>query len=289
MEKYFPPSELVLNDLGQVYHLCLFPENVSNKVILVGDPARVELVSTFFDQIFFKIKNREFSTVTGLYKGVKLSVISTGIGTDNIDIVLNELDALFNIDLKTRKVKETLTKLEIVRIGTCGLIQKDRGIHSYILSTGAIGMDNVAHFYPLNYTNFEKDYISNFINFFSFPKQISPYFIEASGKMISKFDSEKITKGITVTASGFYGPQGRSLRLGLEINDLNEKLERFSFFETRIENFEMETSALLALGKGLGHECISICLGIANRPANTFSKGYEEEMKGLINYVLNKI
>ena len=289
MGKYFPPSELVLNDFGQVYHLCLFPENISNKIILVGDPGRVEVVASFFEKIIFKQSHREFSTVTGVYKGTKISVISTGIGTDNIDIVLNELDALLNIDLKTRKVKESLTKLEIIRIGTCGLIQKERGIHSYILSTGAIGMDNVAHFYPLHYNDFETDYISNFVNFFSFPKQISPYFVEASNKMISKFDSENLVKGVTVTASGFYGPQGRSLRLGLEINDLNEKLERFNFLETRIENFEMETSALFALGKGLGHECISICLVIANRPANTFSKGYEEEMKGLINYVLNKI
>jgi uridine phosphorylase len=288
MEKYFPPSELVLNDLGQVYHLCLLPEDISNKIILVGDPGRVEFVASFFEKILFKKSHREFLTVTGVYKGTTISVISTGIGTDNMDIVLNELDALFNIDLNTRKVKESLTKLEIIRIGTCGLIQKEREIHSYILSTGAIGLDNVAHFYPMNYNDNEKDYLSNFVNFFSFPKQISPYFVEASDKMISKFDSENLVKGITVTASGFYGPQGRSLRLGLEINDLNEKLERFSFHETRIENFEMETSALFALGKGLGHDCVTICLGIANRPANTFSKAYEKEMKGLINYVLNK-
>ena len=288
MERFFPPSELVLNDLGQVYHLALLSENISEKIILVGDPGRVEMVSSFFDKIIFKTNHREFSTITGLYKGVKISVISSGIGTDNIDIVLNEIDALFNIYLETRTTKRSLTQLEIVRIGTCGLIQKERTLHSYILSTGAIGLDNVAHFYPLKYSDFESEILFNFKSELALPKEIQPYFVNASERMVSKFDSNKVTKGITVTASGFYGPQGRSLRLGLKVNDLNENLEGFSFNGSKIENFEMETSALFALGKGLGHECTTICLGIANRPADSFSKGYEKEMNGLIKYVLDK-
>lgn len=287
--KSFPPSELVLNDLGQVYHLALTPGDVAETIILVGDPGRVEVIASFFDEITFKINHREFYTVTGTYKDKSISVISTGIGTDNIDIVINELDALFNIDLNTRTEKEVKTKLDLIRIGTCGLIQKETDLHCFILSTGAIGLDNVAHFYPLNYTEEETNLLSAFKTFLSFPETIQPYFVNANESLISKFDSNQVAKGLTVTASGFYGPQGRSLRLGLSKDDINECLTDFSFSGRKIQNFEMESSALFALGKGLGHQCVTLCLGVANRTANTFSKGYDDEMKQLIHYVLERI
>ncbi len=285
----FPDSELVLNNIGQVYHLGIYPENISQKIIVVGDQERVSLIGEFFETIEFQFQHREFCTLTGIYNGKRITVISTGIGTDNIDIVINELDALINIDFELRIPNEELKSLDIIRIGTCGILQPEIPLHSYILSTYACGLDNVAHFYPIHFSQDEIILNSEIINHLELSTKIQPYVSKASEKLVQKLESPKVFKGITVTSSGFYGPQGRSLRLGLKTELMNEKLSSFHFEENRITNFEMESSALFALGKGLGHHCATICLGVANRPNNEFSKGFTTEMNDLIKYVLDRI
>jgi len=285
----FPESELVLNDKGQVYHLGLFPENISTNIIVVGDQDRVELIAGFFDHVEFSTQHREFCTITGMYQGKRITVLSTGIGTDNIDIVLNELDALVNIDLKQRIEKVNKTSLQIVRIGTCGILQADIPLHSYVLSTHAFGLDNVAHFYPIAFTTDEKEMLEAISDHVLLPPKIQPYVTKSSENLTNKLLSDQTYTGVTVTSSGFYGPQGRSLRLGLSTIDMNERLMSFHFKNHRIVNFEMESSALFVLGKALGHECATICLGVANRPNNLFSKGCVKEMNDLIRYVLDRI
>jgi len=285
----YPLSELVLNDKGQVYHLGLHPENLAHKIILVGDQDRVGLISQFFDSIEHKSSHREFVCHTGTYKNKKISALSTGIGTDNIDIVINELDALVNIDLVKRSDKRELTSLEIVRIGTCGILQKNIPVHSWIVSSFALGLDNVAHFYPISFTSEELLLCQKITSHLQLPIEIHPYISKCSDVLFNKLLSEKTIKGITVTSSGFYGPQGRSLRLGLRTSEMNQKLSSFQFDGHKISNFEMESSALFALGKELGHNCATICLGVANRPKNEFTKGFEKEMKNLIEYVLDRI
>jgi len=285
----FPASELALNDQGQVYHLALSPNDIADKIIVVGDPRRVETVASFFDEIELKVSHREFNTITGFYKGTRISVVSTGIGTDNIDIVINELDALVNIDLEKRSEKVQKRSLEIVRIGTCGLLQGNTPIHSFILSEGAFGLDNVAHFYPIEFQQNEKAILSLFTHQIALPKAIVPYFSEANLELVSRFNSNEVLRGYTVTSSGFYGPQGRSLRLGLVEKSLNEKLASFDVNGLKILNFEMESSALFALGKALGHKCTTLCVGVANRVDGTFSKGCELDLERLIMYVLNRI
>jgi len=285
----YPASELVLDSKSNVYHLGISPEDIAHTVLLVGDQDRVAAISAFFDEITHQSKHREFVCHTGTYNNKKITALSTGIGTDNIDIVINELDALVNIDLKTRENKPSLTSLNLIRIGTCGILQADIDVHSYILSSHAIGIDNVAHFYPITFNETEKAIAQSLDAFVGFPEEITPYCSEGSASLAKKLDSEKVRQGITVTSSGFYAPQGRSLRLGTRTSDVNEKLEQFAFGEHRVVNFEMESSALFALGKAMGHECITICLGIANRPRMEFSKGYEKEMNDLIQYVLDRI
>lgn len=285
----FPPSELVLNNKNQVYHLGLSPENISDKIILVGDQDRVHLISSFFDNIENKSQHREFVCHTGFYNKKRISVISTGIGTDNIDIVVNELDALANIDLLTREEKITKKSLVLIRIGTCGILQANIPVHSYILSTHAFGLDNVAHFYRSNFSDEEKTLCKEIVNHVVFPDTIKPYLVSATPSLLHILKSSKTHLGITVTSSGFYGPQGRQLRLENSMSAMNEKLTSFQFKDHRITNFEMESSALFALGSGLGHACATICLGIANRPNMEFSKGYDKEMEGLIQYVLDRI
>lgn len=285
----FPPSELVLNDIGQVYHLGLSPSTISNKVILVGDQDRVAVISRFFDSIEYSSQHREFCTTTGLYNGKRITVVSTGIGTDNIDIVINELDALVNIDLQNRSEKKVRVSLDIVRIGTCGILQPEIPLHSFILSTHAFGLDNIAHFYPIQFSGEEILLNDELKKHLSLPVKIQPYLSKASQSLVEKFHSEIIHNGITVTSSGFYGPQGRSLRLGLSTEKMNEKLTSFHFKSHKVVNFEMESSALFALGKALGHNCVTLCLGVANRPNNQFTKGCVSEMNELIKYVLDRI
>ncbi len=285
----FPPSELVLNSQGAVYHLGLSPQDIAHKIVLVGDQDRVTLVSSFFDRIDFRSQHREFVCHTGIYKGKRISALSSGIGTDNIDITVNELDALVNIDLNERIEREHLTSLEIVRIGTCGLLQSDLPLHSYILSTHALGLDNIAHFYDIAFTKEEIELQELLIAHLALPSGLHPYVCSADIRMTEKFLSPKTYQGITVTSSGFYGPQGRQLRIPNRESDLNGRLGSFHSNGRRITNFEMESSALFSLGRALGHDCATICLGVANRPNMEFSKGYEIEMKGLIHYVLDRI
>lgn len=285
----YPPSELVLDAKGQVYHLGLLPEHIAETVILVGDQDRVGLISAFFDQVEHRSQHREFTCHTGTYNGKRISVLSTGIGTDNIDICINELDALANIDLKNRSNQSSHTSLKLVRIGTCGILQPEIAVHSYILSTHAYGLDNVAHFYPIAFSPEEQAIASALTAHLQFPSTIQPYCAKASESLTALLSSELTHNGITVTSSGFYGPQGRSLRLGLRTPEINEQLTDFRNGDLKVMNFEMESSALFALGKAMGHECATICLGVANRPNMLFSKGYDDEMNGLIRYVLDKL
>jgi len=285
----YPPTELVLDVQGRVYHLALSPENISDTVILVGDQGRVELIATFFDSIEHTSQHREFYCITGTYKGKRLTALSTGIGTDNIDITINELDALANIDLEKRQDKPEKKSLRLIRIGTCGILHPEIPVHSYILSTHAYGIDNVAHFYEVPFDDEERELNEAVSNHVQFPEHINTYVSKASDAIISLLNSDKTENGITVTSSGFYGPQGRQLRLKNKTSHINDRLSSFHHDAHRITNFEMESSALFALGKALGHQCGTICLGIANRPNKEFSSGYNDAMKELIQYVLDRV
>ncbi len=287
--KYYSETELVLNSKKQVYHLGLSPNDLARKIILVGDQDRVQMISDFFDKIEHQSQHREFVCHTGIYKGKRISAISTGIGTDNIDIVINELDALVNINLENRIEREEKISLEIIRIGTCGILQENIPVHSYILSSHACGFDNVAHFYKINFSAFELDLAQKINNFLYLPKSIQTYFSSANEDLVSRLSSKDTHIGITVTSSGFYGPQGRTLRIPTHTQDIHLLLAKFIEKDLKILNFEMESSALFALGKELGHKCATICLGIANRPNLEFSSDSKTEMQKLISYTLDRI
>ena len=287
--KYYAETDLVLNSKKQVYHLGLSANNLAHKIILVGDQDRVPMVSEFFEKIEHKSQHREFVCHTGIYKGKLISAISTGIGTDNIDITINELDALVNIDLENRTERKEKISLEIIRIGTCGILQENIPVHSYILSSHACGFDNVAHFYKINFNAFEVDLAQKINNFLDFPKSIQTYFSSANEELVRRLSSKDTYIGITVTSSGFYGPQGRTLRIPTHTQDNHLLLAKFIEKDLKILNFEMESSALFALGKELGHRCATICLGIANRPNLEFSSDSKAEMQKLISYTLERI
>jgi uridine phosphorylase len=285
----YSKSELVLNDQGAVYHLGIKPKDISSKIILVGDQERVSLISDFFDSIEHKSQHREFVCHTGTYQGKRITALSSGIGTDNIDIVINELDALVNVDLEKRIDKKAFSTLEIVRIGTCGILQKDIPVHSWIVSDYALGLDNVAHFYQISFTSEENEFCKELKTFLNLPTAIQPYFVSPSQELTNKLKSENTKSGITITSSGFYGPQGRQLRLKTHTEELQLHVGDFEKNGVKVTNFEMESSALFALGRQLGHQCATICLGVANRPNMEFSEGYSSEMKELIEYVLERI
>jgi uridine phosphorylase len=285
----YPPSELALNEENGVYHLGIRPENIATTILLVGEQNRVSMISSFFDSLEHESVNREFTCHTGNYKGKRITVLSTGIGTDNIDIVMNEIDALFNIDLNERREKKEKKSLDIIRIGTCGILQAEIPLHTYLLSSHALGLDNLAHFYAISYNKEELLLCNKIKDYVQFPKTIVPYLVEADNELTMKLLSKKTHAGITVTSSGFYGPQGRQLRVPNSIQHLSDKLSSFVNNKNQLVNFEMESSAIFALGKAMGHRCASICLGISNRPKNLFSKDYRLEMYGLIEYVLNRI
>lgn len=286
--KEFLPSELIINESGSIYHLDIKPDEIAHKIIVVGDQDRVEVVSAFFDTIEHKSQKREFSCATGTYKGKRLSVLSTGIGTDNIDIVINELDALVNIDLNTRKEKQEKIALEILRIGTCGILQEDIPVDSFILSSYAMGIDNIGHFYQLKSDEQTGILLKNIKEQVQLPPQVIPYLTPASKEINERLLDPTVFCGITVTSSGFYGPQGRKLRLDLTADKMNDSLDEFHFENHRFTNLEMECSALFALSKALGHQASAICLGLANRRKKEFSKNYKEKMDELIQYVLER-
>lgn len=286
---YYSETELVLNANNQVYHLGLNPKQLAHKIILVGDQDRVPMVSAFFDTIEHISQHREFVCHTGLFKGKRISAISTGIGTDNIDITINELDALVNIDLENRVELASKISLEIIRIGTCGILQKDIPVHSYILSSHACGFDNVAHFYKINFSLEEQELAIKINKHLGLPKSIQTYFSSANQELVERLSSGLTHNGITITSSGFYGPQGRTLRIPTHTKDIHLLIAEFKERELRILNFEMESSALFALGKELGHRCATICLGVANRPNLEFSTDSKNEMQNLIVYTLERI
>lgn len=285
----FQPSELIINDRGGVYHLGIRPEELAPTVILVGDPDRVQLVSSFFDQIECNHQHREFVTCTGYYSTKRITVVSTGIGTDNIDIVLNELDALANIDLTKREVKPTLTSLNIVRIGTCGILNSSIPIDSYILSTHALGLDNVPYYYLQTLAEDQKAFITELKQKVSFPEGVLPYLVPSSSRLNHQLTSSLTHEGVTVTGCGFYAPQGRRLRIPLAQQDFIEELSTFNFNNLSFANFEMECSAVFALSQIFGHEATAICLGIANRKTQEFSSQLDNRMKELIQYTLDRL
>lgn len=283
-------SELILNSDGSIFHLHLKPENIGDHILLVGDQARVDTISSLFEKIEFTTQNREFKTTTGWYNNKKLTVISTGIGTDNIDIVLNELDALVNIDFEKREIKPEKKSLDIIRIGTSGGLQSDLPVNSFVVSQKSIGFDGMLAFYANRENYCDIPFEKSFMQFTDWnPSLPTPYVVDASKRLLSKFNYGDYKKGVTISAPGFYGPQGRVLRLGLAKPELNKLIEKFQFDNLRITNFEMESSAIYGLSKMLGHHALTICLIIANRVTRQANENYRDEMKKLIEKVLNGI
>ncbi|MCA6423149.1 MAG: nucleoside phosphorylase [Flavobacterium sp.] len=282
-------SELILNPDGSVYHLNLKPENIARDIIFVGDQNRVEKITQFFDSIEFSAQKREFKTQTGYFKGKKITVMSTGIGPDNIDIVMNELDALVNIDLETRKPKTNLTSLNIIRIGTSGSLQADIPCDSFVMSKFGLGLDNMLRSYLIDNIT-EKNMEDAFIKQTDWDmRKGRPYVIGCSITLEKRMESNEIHKGFTGTAGGFYGPQGRVLRLDIQDNKLNSKMDAFEFEGIKMTNLEMETGAIYGLGKLLGHECLSLNAIIANRATGTFSDDPYKAVDALIQYTLGKL
>jgi len=287
--KILATSELVLNDDGSVYHLHLRPENIAEKIILVGDPGRVEKASALFDSIDFKISNREFITHTGSYKGHKITVLSTGIGVGNIDIVMNELDALVNINLEERTVKSNPVSLKLVRIGTSGGLQEELETGSFMLSRMACGFDGLIHYYEGGKSVCDMEIEEAFVKHTSWDdRRPAPYFVKSSDYLFNQLN-KKVFSGITLTSPGFYGPQGRMLRLPVIDPELNNKIHSFSAKGMKIMNYEMESSALFALSKLLGHESVTICAVIANRITKKFIRDYEPVIEDLLKFTLNNI
>lgn len=282
-------SELILNPDGSVYHLNLRPEHIANDIIFVGDQNRVEKITQFFDSIEFSTQKREFKTQTGLFKGKRITVMSTGIGPDNIDIVINELDALVNINFETRLPKEQLTSLNIIRIGTSGSLQEDIPVDSFVLSKYGLGLDNMLRSYCIDdVTNFAIEEAFSVHTSWDFRKG-KPYVIACSSTLEKIIESDRMHKGITATAGGFYGPQGRVLRLEIQDAELNSKMDRFNFDGNRITNLEMETAAIYGLSALLGHNALSLNAIIANRASGTFSSDPYKAVDELIAYTLDKL
>ena len=288
----YPPSELIINTDGSIFHLHLKPENLANKVILVGDPGRVDTVASYFDSRECDIQSREFHTITGTYQGKRISVISTGIGCDNCDIVINELDALKNIDFCTRENKDQVSSLEIVRIGTCGGLQPNTPIGTYICSETSIGFDGLLNYYEGrdNVCNLEmEDAFKRHMNWHA--RLGAPYCIPNDTELLKRiYQPEKgMVKGITIACGGFYGPQGRRLRIPLADPLQNQKIEEFEYNGAKINNFEMESSAIAGLSKLLGHKALTVCMVVANRKAKEANANYRNQIEDLIKLVLDRI
>jgi len=284
-----PATQLVFNDEGAIYHLNLFPEMLADNVILVGDPGRVPMVSKHFDNIEFKRSNREIVTHTGTYKGKRITVLSTGMGTDNIDIVLNELDAVANIDFEKRIPKDEHRTLNLVRVGTSGALQPEIDIDTCVASRYAVGLDGLAYFYKDYKSVIDNEMTNAFIKDMNYPTDLpKPYIVESSTELFNRL-SEGFHKGITATSPGFYGPQGRCIRAELNYPNINQDIEKFRYNEWKITNFEMESSALFMLAKILGHNALTICAIAANRVLERFSPNYHPTMEKLIETVLERI
>lgn len=292
MKEYFAPSELIINEDGSVFHLHLKPEQLADKVILVGDPGRVALVASHFDTKECEVESREFKSITGTYKGKRITVTSTGIGCDNIDIVMNEMDALANIDFETRYEKEELKSLEIVRIGTCGGLQPYTPTGTFICSEISVGFDGLLNFYGGRNAVCDLPLERALLNHLGWSGNMcapAPYAIHASEEMVERIARKDMVRGITVACGGFFGPQGRKLRIPLADPHQNEKIESFEYGERRITNFEMESSALAGLAKLLGHKATTVCMVIANRVAKEANTRYKNQIDDLIKLVLERI
>jgi uridine phosphorylase len=284
-----PESELIINEDGSAFHLHLLPEDIADTVILVGDQNRVEIIANFFDTVELKKQNREFNTCTGTYKGKRITVTSTGIGTDNIDIVVNEFDALANIDFKTRTVKDNLKSLNFIRIGTSGALQEYIPVDTPVISETAIGFDGLLNFYANRNKISNNEIEKAFKRHMNWNTQLtSPYFVNASPKLLQKIGFD-MRKGMTISAPGFYGPQGRILRLPIQDTDINDKITSFEYNGKKITNYEMECSAIYGLSKLLGHNAVTVCDIIANRIRKDYSKDYKISMKVLIEKILDRI
>ena len=289
-KKTFAPSELIINENGSIFHLHLTPQQIADKIMLVGDPGRVSLVASYFDEKEFEVESREFKTITGTYKGKRLTVLSTGIGCDNIDIVMNELDALANIDFETRTEKDEHRTLTLVRIGTCGGLQPNTPTGTYIASVKSIGFDGLLNFYAGRNEVCDLPLEEAFKAHMNWsPLLAAPYVIDANAELIDRIAADDMVRGITIACGGFFGPQGRELRIPLADPKQNEKVESFVYQGLRITNFEMESSALAGLSALLGHKAMTCCMVIANRLAKEVNANYKNSINGLIELVLDRI
>lgn len=290
MPKFFAESELIINGDGSIFHLHVKPEQLADEVILVGDPGRVSLVASHFDSKECDIESREFHTITGTYHGKRISVVSTGIGCDNIDIVLNELDALANIDFKTRTEKEQLRQLTLVRIGTCGGLQEYTPVGTFIASEKSIGFDGLLNFYSGRNDVCDLPFEEAFKQHMQWnPQLCAPYVIDADKDTLERIAGDEMVRGVTIACGGFFGPQGRELRIPLADPKQNEKVESFEYNGYRITNFEMESSALAGLARLMGHKAVTCCMVIANRRAKNVNANYKNSIDELIKLVLERI
>ena len=290
MKNHIEESELIINDDGSIFHLHIKPEQLADRVILVGDPGRVNLVASHFDTRECEASNREFHSITGTYKGKRITVLSTGIGCDNIDIVLNELDALVNIDFTTRTIKDNLRSLQIVRIGTCGGLQPDTPVGTFIASVKSIGFDGLLNYYGKRNEVCDLELEKAFTAHTSWLPQLpAPYVAVADPELLNRIAGDDMFRGITCACGGFYGPQGRRLRIPLADPELNSKVESFEYQGLRITNFEMESSAVAGLSSILGHKAMTCCMVLANRRAHKMNTNYKSDIDTLILTVLDRI
>lgn len=290
--KTFPPSELIINADGSIFHLHITPEQLADKVILCGDPGRVDTVAAHFDSKECDVSSREFHTITGTYKGKRITVLSTGIGCDNCDIVMNELDALKNIDFATRTEKTQLTSLEIVRIGTCGGLQPYTPTGTFICSEKSIGFDGLLNFYAGRNRVCDLEFEEAFKQHMNWNPQLgAPYVIDNNAELLDRIFQPELgmVRGVTIACGGFFGPQGRELRVPLADPKQNEKIGSFEYEGHRITNFEMESSAIAGLSALMGHRALTVCMVIANRVAKEANTGYKNQIDDLIQIVLDRI
>jgi uridine phosphorylase len=286
MTNIISSADLIINEDGSVFHLKLLPGDIANNILLVGDQGRVDLIAQYFDNVEFEKQNREFKTITGSIRGERITVISTGIGTDNIDIVVNELDALVNIDFSTRQIKPKHHSLNLIRIGTSGALHQSIVAGTFLLSEFSLGLDGLLNFYEIEYTNKEKKLRSAFLENIVFPENLAtPYAISCTIELADKFRNFT-TNGITLTAPGFYAPQGRQVKFQRLYPNFNNQFRKFNFEGLNVVNYEMESSALYGLSRILGHKALTICLAIANRENNTAVSDYQSKMKEMIEKIL---
>ena len=289
-KKIIPSSELIINDDGSVFHLHLKPEQLTDRVILVGDPSRVNMVAEFFDEITFEVSSREFHTIGGIYKGKPIMCLSHGIGPDNIDIVITELDALANVDFKTREVKDTKRVLTLVRIGTSGALQPELSLGTPVIAEKAIGFDGVLNYYAGRNTIADIEFEDAFCNAVGWnPLWAKPYIVDADPELVKQIGKDDMVRGNTISAVGFYGPQGRKVRLDLANPDLNRRIEEFRFHGRKVTNYEMESAPLQGLGKLMGHRAMTVCCIIANRFNEDANPNYKNGVRDLVKTVLERI